>query len=144
MRSIAKSTIYISGVDEITTGGLAAERSTPIPPAFGKQVSSGVPGLDGMLGGGGFHHELGIVMSGVAGSGKSSPMAISNLGRPCLEHVPDRCQIEVVDLKKNPQPVREHLTMATPTPVREPTVPTRKIFGALSDEHKVLISLRNE
>lgn len=49
---------------------------------FDERVSSGVPDLDGMLGGGGFHRGSSILISGVAGSGKSS-LAASFVDAAC-------------------------------------------------------------
>ncbi len=40
-----------------------------------ERISSGIPDLDAMLGGGGFHRGSSILISGVAGSGKSSVVA---------------------------------------------------------------------
>ena len=42
---------------------------------FEERISSGIPDLDGMLAGGGFHRGSSILVSGVAGSGKSSVAA---------------------------------------------------------------------
>jgi circadian clock protein KaiC len=39
---------------------------------YDEHISSGIPDLDGMLSGGGFHRGSSILLSGVAGSGKSS------------------------------------------------------------------------
>ncbi len=49
---------------------------------FDERVSSGVPDLDGMIGGGGFHRGSSILISGVAGSGKSS-LAASFVDAAC-------------------------------------------------------------
>jgi circadian clock protein KaiB len=68
--------------------------------------------------------------------------AIANLERICSEHMPGRYDVEVVDLKKNPELAREHSIVAIPTLVRELPVPLRKIIGDLSDEQKVLVNLK--
>jgi circadian clock protein KaiB len=80
----------------------------------------------------------------VAGETPRSLAAISNLDRICREHLPGKYQIEVIDLKENPQLAREHKIVAIPTLVRELPVPIRKIIGDLSDEQKVLINLKIE
>ena len=49
---------------------------------FDERISSGVPDLDGMLSGGGFHRGSSILVSGVAGSGKSS-LAASFMAAAC-------------------------------------------------------------
>jgi len=78
----------------------------------------------------------------VAGQTPKSLAAISNLRRICEEHMPGRYVIEVIDLRQNPKLAREHNIIAIPTLVRELPVPMRKIIGDLSDEEKVLVSLR--
>jgi circadian clock protein KaiB len=80
----------------------------------------------------------------VAGQTPKSIAAIANLQRICSEHLPGRYDIEVIDLKKNPQLAREHSILAIPTLVRQLPVPLRKIIGDLSDEQKVLVNLRVE
>jgi circadian clock protein KaiB len=80
----------------------------------------------------------------VAGETPKSLAAISNLNRICREHMPGKYQIEVIDLKDNPQLAREHKIVAIPTLVRELPVPIRKIIGDLSDEQKVLVNLKIE
>lgn len=49
---------------------------------FDERVSTGVPDLDAMVGGGGFHRGSSILISGVAGSGKSS-LAASFVDAAC-------------------------------------------------------------
>ncbi|WP_026789635.1 circadian clock protein KaiC [Pleomorphomonas oryzae] len=49
---------------------------------FEERVSTGVPDLDAMMGGGGFHRGSSILISGVAGSGKSS-LAASFVDAAC-------------------------------------------------------------
>ena len=78
----------------------------------------------------------------MAGQTPKSLAAIANLQQICSEHIPGQYDIEVIDLKKNPQLAREHSIVAIPTLVRELPVPVRKIIGDLSDVHKVLVSLK--
>ncbi|MEI4488825.1 circadian clock KaiB family protein [Frigidibacter sp. MR17.14] len=80
----------------------------------------------------------------VAGQTPKSLTAIANLRRICDTHVPGEYEIDVVDLRQNPKLAREHDIVAIPTLVRELPVPLRKIIGDLSDEEKVLISLKVE
>jgi circadian clock protein KaiB len=80
----------------------------------------------------------------VAGQTPKSLAAISNLRRICDEHMSGRYEIQVIDLRENPKLAREHSIVAIPTLVRELPVPVRKIIGDLSDDEKVLVSLRIE
>jgi circadian clock protein KaiB len=78
----------------------------------------------------------------VAGQTPKSLAAIANLQRICAEKAPGQYEVEVVDLKKNPQLAKTHSIVAIPTLVRELPVPIRKIIGDLSDEQKVLVHLK--
>lgn len=78
----------------------------------------------------------------VAGQTPKSLAAIDNLQRICSEHLPGQYVIEVIDLKQNPRLAKEHSIVAIPTLVRELPVPLRKIIGDLSDQEKVLVSLK--
>src|SRR6185369_12234809 len=49
---------------------------------FDERISSGIPDLDAMLQGGGFHRASSVLVSGVAGSGKSS-MALCFADEAC-------------------------------------------------------------
>lgn len=80
----------------------------------------------------------------VAGQTPKSIAAIANLKRICAEHAPGTYEIEVVDLKKEPQLARQHGIVAIPTLVRELPVPVRRIIGDLSNEEKVLVHLEIE
>jgi circadian clock protein KaiB len=79
----------------------------------------------------------------VAGETPKSLAAIRNLERICAEHAGDRpIEVEVIDLRQQPQLAREHNIVAIPTLVRELPSPIQKIIGDLSDTHKVLVSLQ--
>ena len=80
----------------------------------------------------------------VAGQTPKSVAAIRNLQRLCEEHMPNRYEVEVVDLRLQPQLAREHNIVAIPTLVRSLPVPVQKIIGDLSDHEKVLIHLKVE
>jgi len=80
----------------------------------------------------------------VAGQTPKSVAAIRNLQRLCEEHMPNRYEVEVVDLRQQPQLAREHNIVAIPTLVRSLPVPVQKIIGDLSDHEKVLIHLKVE
>ncbi|MEI4473771.1 circadian clock KaiB family protein [Frigidibacter sp. MR17.24] len=80
----------------------------------------------------------------VAGQTPKSLAAIANLQRICDTHLPGEYEIDVVDLRQNPKLAREHGIVAIPTLVRELPVPLRKIIGDLSDDEKVLVSLKVE
>jgi circadian clock protein KaiB len=80
----------------------------------------------------------------VAGQTPKSLAAIRNLERIAKEHMAGKVQIEVIDLRKQPQLAREHNIVAIPTLVRSLPTPVQKIIGDLSDEEKVLVHLQIE
>lgn len=80
----------------------------------------------------------------VAGQTPKSVAAIRNLERIAAEHMAGKVEIEVVDLRQQPQLAREHNIVAIPTLVRSLPVPVQKIIGDLSDEQKVLVHLKVE
>lgn len=80
----------------------------------------------------------------VAGQTPKSVAAIRNLEKMCQEHMPGMYEVEVIDLRQQPQLAREHNIVAIPTLVRSLPVPVQKIIGDLSDEEKVLVHLKVE
>ena len=77
----------------------------------------------------------------VAGQTPKSLTALSNLKRICTEYLGDRCEIEVIDLLKDPARAHSDQVVAIPTLVRKLPAPLRKIIGDLSDMQRVLVGL---
>jgi circadian clock protein KaiB len=77
----------------------------------------------------------------IAGETESSKHAINNLRAICDEHLKDRCDIEVIDLKKHPELAAKRQIFAIPTLVKELPLPVRKMIGDLHAKEKVLIGL---
>jgi circadian clock protein KaiB len=69
----------------------------------------------------------------VAGQTPKSVRAFANLKAMCEEHLKGRYQIEVIDLRKNPQLARGDQIVAIPTLVRRLPLPLRTIIGDLSN-----------
>ena len=77
----------------------------------------------------------------VAGQTPRSVAAYDNLKRICEERLPGRCEIEVIDLLKNPNLAKDDQILAIPTVVRKLPPPVRRIIGDLSDTERVLVGL---
>jgi circadian clock protein KaiB len=77
----------------------------------------------------------------VAGQTPKSLLAFANLKRICNEHLAGLYQIEVVDLRSNPQLAKGDQILALPTLVRRLPHPVRKIVGDLSNTERVLVGL---
>jgi len=77
----------------------------------------------------------------VAGQTPKSIRAFANLKLLCEEHLKGRYQIEVIDLRENPQLARDDQIVAIPTLVRRLPRPLRTIIGDLSNSVQLLVGL---
>ena len=77
----------------------------------------------------------------MAGQTPKSVRAFDNLKALCEEHLRGRYQIELIDLKKNPQLARGHQIVAIPTLVRKLPLPLRTVIGDLSNSVRLLVGL---
>jgi circadian clock protein KaiB len=77
----------------------------------------------------------------VAGQTPKSIRAFANLKVLCEEHLKGRYQIEVIDLRENPQLARDDQIVAIPTLVRRLPRPLRTIIGDLSNTVRLLVGL---
>jgi len=77
----------------------------------------------------------------VAGDGPHSTQAIANLRALCGEHLPERHEVEVVDVLRDPQRALADGVMLTPLLVKLSPAPIRKIIGSLSQRASVLQAL---
>jgi circadian clock protein KaiB len=68
----------------------------------------------------------------VAGDAQNSALAVANLKAICREYLPDRHEIEVVDVFRQPKRALEDGVFMTPTLIRCSPGPVRKIVGTLS------------
>ena len=77
----------------------------------------------------------------VAGDAPNSAQAIDNLTAFCRAHLPERYEIEIVDVFREPQRASAEGIFMTPTLVVLAPLPVRQIVGTLSDAHTVLLAL---
>lgn len=77
----------------------------------------------------------------VANRTPKSIRALANLAVLCEGHLKGRYQIEVIDLRENPQLARGDQIVAIPTLVRRLPLPLRTIIGDLSNSMRVLVGL---
>ena len=77
----------------------------------------------------------------VTGRTPNSIKAIGNLKAILKDGLNDICNLEVIDVLKNPQLAEEDKIMATPALVKVLPPPVRKIIGDLSDKKKVMLGL---
>ena len=77
----------------------------------------------------------------VAGLTPKSTLAIADLKRICQEHLPGRCDVEVIDIYQQPERAIEAQIIAVPTLVKHAPAPLQRLIGSLGETTKVLKSL---
>ena len=74
----------------------------------------------------------------VAGDAPNSLQAIANLTQLCETYLPDRYDIEIVDVLLHPKRALSEAVYLTPMLVSEPPYPGRRIVGTLSHTEPIL------
>ena len=74
----------------------------------------------------------------VAGDTQNSAQARANLAAICRNHLPERHEIEIVDVLKDPKRALVDGIFMTPTLVKLAPSPKQKIVGTLSETETVL------
>ena len=77
----------------------------------------------------------------VAGQTPKSVLALANLQQICEEHLQGRYEIDIIDLRQDPQLAQGDQILAVPTLVRRLPEPIKKIIGDLSNRERVLVGL---
>jgi circadian clock protein KaiB len=77
----------------------------------------------------------------IAGEAENSTHALTNLSTICKRCLPNRHNIEVIDVFKEPGRAFSDRIFMTPMLVKMEPAPKRWIVGTLSDEHVVLKAL---
>jgi circadian clock protein KaiB len=77
----------------------------------------------------------------VAGSSPNSMQAVANLNGLCREHLPDRHQVEIVDVLREPRRALDDGILLTPMLIKLSPEPICKIIGNLSESRLVLSAL---
>ena len=74
----------------------------------------------------------------VAGDAENSVQAIANLHSICRTYAPDRHEIEIVDVLREPKRALADGIFMTPTLIKLAPGPVRRIVGTLSQTQPVL------
>ena len=77
----------------------------------------------------------------IAGDTQNSSEARANLAALCRTYLPNRHDIEIVDVFRNPARALGDGIFLTPTLVKVSPAPGRKIVGTLSEAQRVLQAL---
>ena len=68
----------------------------------------------------------------VAGQTAKSLKALANLRRFCEEHLAGRYELDIVDISRHPERVKEAQIIAAPTLVKKLPLPERRVIGDMS------------
>lgn len=77
----------------------------------------------------------------VSGMSVKSMEAIENIKRLCDEHMKDVCELEIIDIYKNPEVACEQHIIFSPSLIKQSPMPRKMLIGTLSDTEKVLNAL---
>jgi circadian clock protein KaiB len=77
----------------------------------------------------------------VSGSTAKSARAVENIKRICEERLPNRYELEVIDIYQQPQLARGEQIVVAPTLIKRLPLPLRRLIGDLSDQEQVLMGL---
>ncbi len=77
----------------------------------------------------------------ISGMTLRSTRAIENIRRICQEYLPNRCDLEIIDIFLHPSLAKEAQIIAAPTLIKKSPPPLRRMVGDLSGTEKVLSGL---
>jgi circadian clock protein KaiB len=77
----------------------------------------------------------------VAGVTPRSSEAIERIKAVCEDHLPGRYELEVIDVRQQPELAREHQIIVTPTLVKVHPLPLRRLVGDLLATEQVMRGL---
>lgn len=77
----------------------------------------------------------------VAGGTQNAAQAVANLRALCQAYLPDRHEIEIVDVFREPMRALADTIFMTPTTIRLAPAPARRIVGTLSEARPALRAL---
>lgn len=126
---LLKSPTGITGLDEITGGGLPAGRPTLVCAAAFEAAA------------GGSDDSRYVLRLYVTGTTPHSTRAIMNIPKICEEHLHGRYDLEVVDISQNPALAEGEQIIAAPTLIKKLPLPLRRFIGDLSQTERILLGL---
>jgi len=77
----------------------------------------------------------------ITGMSENSVRAIQNITKFCDIYLKDRCDLEIIDIYKNPAIAEEQKIVFSPSLIRQLPLPRRVLIGDLSDTKKILYGL---
>ncbi len=77
----------------------------------------------------------------VTGMTPRSIRAIENLKAICEEYLPNRYDLEIIDIYQHPVLIQGEQIIAAPTLIKKLPEPLRRLVGDMSDRERVLLGL---
>jgi circadian clock protein KaiB len=77
----------------------------------------------------------------VTGMTAKSKLAVQNIKKICEENLKDRCDLEIIDIYRDPVLAKGDQIIATPTLIKKLPVPLRKFIGDMAETEKILVGL---
>ena len=77
----------------------------------------------------------------VSGMTQRSMVAIQNIRKICDKQLKDRCDLQVIDIYKQPVLAKGEQIIATPTLIKKLPPPLRKFIGDLTNTERILMGL---
>ena len=77
----------------------------------------------------------------VNGASPTSTRAVRRLRDLCDRHLPDRYDLEIIDIYQHPEVVASRGVLAVPTLIKDLPLPARVLIGDFTDEARVLAAL---
>ncbi len=81
---------------------------------------------------------LRLYVTGMTGKSK---LAVQNIKKICEDHLKDRCDLEVIDIYRDPVLAKGDQIIATPTLIKKVPLPLRKFIGDMAETEKILLGL---
>jgi circadian clock protein KaiB len=77
----------------------------------------------------------------VALGNPNSSRAIYQVRKVCAEYLANRHELQIIDIRKNPELLEQDKIFATPTLVKVQPAPVRKLVGDMPDINELIIYL---
>jgi circadian clock protein KaiB len=77
----------------------------------------------------------------VAGMTPRSAIAIAQIKHICEEYLPNKYDLEIIDIFRSPVLAKGEQIIAAPTLIKKLPLPLRKLIGDMSDREKVILGL---
>jgi len=77
----------------------------------------------------------------VSGMSARSMQAINNIKQICTDHLVGKCNLEIIDIYKNPELASKYQIVFSPSLIKQYPLPRRTLIGTLSNKAKVMENL---